>query len=123
MLLKDFYNIKTSSSPENNTFETTIELHKEHPIFKGHFPNFPVTPGVAMLQIIKELTEKQLQQTLFLKSASNVKFLALVDPNENSTLKFSITFQEDAQHVKVKNTTSFKDGTPVLKSYITFTIR
>lgn len=123
MLLKDFYSIISSSSPENNTFETTIELHKEHMIFKGHFPNFPVTPGVAMLQIIKELTENQLEQTLFLESASNVKFLALVDPNENSILKFSITFQEDAQHVKVKNTTSFKDGTPVLKSYITFAKR
>lgn len=123
MLLKNFYNIISSSSPETHAFETTIELHKEHPIFKGHFPNFPVTPGVAMLQIIKELAENRLQQTLFLESASNVKFLALVDPNENSTLKFSITFQEDAQHVKVKNTTSFKDGTPVLKSYITFTKR
>lgn len=120
MLLKKFYKIQTSESHEDNSFETIIDLQKEHPIFNGHFPNFPVTPGVAMLQIIKELTENQLQQALFLKSASNVKFLSLVDPNENSILKFSITLEENIQHVKVKNTTSFQDGTPVLKCYITF---
>ncbi|RXJ52362.1 3-hydroxyacyl-ACP dehydratase [Gelidibacter gilvus] len=120
MLLQKFYKIKTSESHEDNSFETIIDLQKEHPIYNGHFPNFPVTPGVAMLQIIKELTEKQLQQDLFLKSASNVKFLSLVDPNKNSILKFSITLEEDLQNVKVKNTTSFTDGTPVLKCYITF---
>lgn len=120
MLLKNFYNIQSSESFDTNSFETTIDLQKEHPIFKGHFPNFPVTPGVAMLQIIKELTEKQLQHPLFLKAASNVKFLSLVDPNENSILNFSMTLEEDLQDVKVKNTTSFKDGTPVLKCYITF---
>ncbi|MBO3096872.1 3-hydroxyacyl-ACP dehydratase [Gelidibacter pelagius] len=120
MLLKNFYEIQSSKSLEQNSFETIIDLQKEHPIFNGHFPNFPVTPGVAMLQIIKELTENQLEQSLFLKSASNVKFLSLVDPNENSILKFNISLEEDFQHVKVKNTTSFQDGTPVLKCYITF---
>ncbi|HUH28223.1 3-hydroxyacyl-ACP dehydratase [Gelidibacter sp.] len=120
MLLKNFYKIQTSEFHEDNSFETVINVQKEHSIFNGHFPNFPVTPGVALMQIIKELTEKQLQQPLFLKSASNVKFLSLVDPNKNAILKFSITLEEDLQYVKVKNTTSFKDGTPVLKCYITF---
>ncbi|MBA6153889.1 3-hydroxyacyl-ACP dehydratase [Gelidibacter maritimus] len=120
MLLTNFYKIQTSETLEDNSFETIIVLQNEHPIFNGHFPNFPVTPGVAMLQIIKELTENQLQQSLFLKSASNVKFLSLVDPNKNAILNFSITLEEDHEHVKVKNTTSFTDGMPVLKCYITF---
>lgn len=123
MLLKDFYSIISSTSPETDTFETRVQLQKEHPLFQGHFPNFPVTPGVAMLQIIKELTENHLQQALFLESASNVKFLALVDPNVHSTLQFSITYQRKSEYIKVKNTTSFADGTQVLKCYITFTKR
>lgn len=120
MLLKQFYKIQGSEIQKSSSFETIVKLQKDHPIFKGHFPNLPVTPGVAMLQIIKELTEQQLRLSLFLKSASNVKFLSLVDPNADSILKFHITFEENPKQVKVKNTTSFQDGTPVLKCYITF---
>ena len=123
MLIKDFYKILTCESLESHSFVTTVEIQKEHPIFEGHFPNFPVTPGVAMLQIIKELTEIHCQHSLFLESASQVKFLSLVDPNINSTLKFNITLQKEEQHLKVKNTTSFEDGTPVLKCSITFVKR
>ncbi|MBJ7879558.1 3-hydroxyacyl-ACP dehydratase [Gelidibacter salicanalis] len=123
MLLQHFYTIVASQSIEPQSFETTVTIQKEHPVFEGHFPNFPVTPGVAMLQIIKELTENHLQQSLFLKSASNVKFLAVVDPNVNASLKFNIAIQEDGQHIKIKNNTSFKDGTPVLKCNVTFVKR
>lgn len=123
MLLKNFYTILSSESLEEHSFLVGIDIKKEHPIFKGHFPNFPVTPGVALLQIIKELTENHCQQSLFLESASNVKFLNLVNPNVNSILKFHIIIQEDSEHIKVKNTTSFEDGTAVLKCNVTFAKR
>lgn len=123
MLLQNFYKILTSESLEANSFVTTVEIQKEHPIFKGHFPNFTVTPGVGMLQIIKELTEDYCNQSLFLKSASNVKFLSLVNPNVNPSLEFSITLHEDEKHIKVTNTTSFEDKTPVLKCNVTFVKR
>ena len=123
MLLKNFYAILKSEYSEAHSFVATVDLNKEHPIFEGHFPKFPVTPGVSMLQIIKELTEKHLNQSLFLVSGTNIKFLKVVDPNENSILKFNLTFKEDGEHIKVKNTTSFEDGTPVLKCNVTFVKR
>lgn len=123
MLLKNFYTILKSEALEAHSFVATVKIQKEHPIFEGHFPNFPVTPGVAMLQIIKELTEQHCNQSLFLESASNVKFLSLVDPNVNAILKFNIIFQEDHQNIKVKNTTYFEDGTAVLKCNVTFVKR
>ena len=123
MLLKDFYTILKCESLEAYSFVTTINIQKEHPIFEGHFPNFPITPGVTMLQIIKELTESNLNQSLFLVSGSNIKFLSLVNPNENTILKFNITIHEDSENIKVKNTTSFEDGTPILKCNVTFVKR
>lgn len=123
MLLKQFYTIDSSELIEAQSFESSITIQKEHPIFEGHFPNFPVTPGVAMLQIIKELTGNHLQLSLFLESASNVKFLTMVDPNVNASLKFNIVIQEDGNYVKIKNSTSFNDGTPVLKCNVTFVKR
>lgn len=123
MLLKNFYNIIKSESLEAHSFVATIEIQKEHPIFEGHFPNFPVTPGVGMLQILKEVTENHFMQSLFLVSASNVKFLSLVNPNVNAFLEFNIYYQEDEHIIKVKNSTSFTDGTPVLKCNVTFVKR
>ena len=123
MLLTNFYKILKSESLEDDSFSATVQIQKEHPIFDGHFPAFPITPGVGMLQIIKELTETYANEILFLEGASNVKFLALVDPNINSTLTFNLLFNEDDINIKVKNTTSFEDGTLVLKCNATFAKR
>lgn len=123
MLLENFYTILKSETLEAQSLIAIIEIQKEHPIFDGHFPNFPITPGVTMLQIIKALTENILNQSLLLVSGSNIKFLSLVNPNENAILKFNITILEDSENIKVKNITSFEDGTPVLKCNVTFAKR
>lgn len=120
MLLEDFYTIVASKRTEGNSVEFTVDLHKEHPIFKGHFPNFPVTPGVAMLQMIKNSLETQLQHELILKSASKIKFLTLVNPNDDSILTFNVTYLLENDVVKVKNSTSLRDGRSVLKCNVTF---
>ena len=55
-MLKDFYTLNTLQQIAANTYLCTLTLNAEHPIFKGHFPNNPVTPGVCMMQIVKNLT-------------------------------------------------------------------
>ena len=44
-MLKDFYTLNTLQQIAANTYLCTLTLNAEHPIFKGHFPNNPVTPG------------------------------------------------------------------------------
>lgn len=123
MLLTNFFTIVTSEPTRTNTFLTMVDLQADHPIFKGHFPGFPVTPGVGLLQILKELTEEHLGHELFLRSASHVKFLTLIDPYENARLKFAFTIVEASEMIKVKNTTSLEDGTIVLKCNVNFAKR
>ncbi len=120
MLLEDFYEIQKLSKIDNNRIELIVELQKNHDIFKGHFPNYPVTPGVSMLQILKNSLEKHLQTSLQLQSSSQIKFLNLVNPNEDTILIFNIEFTQENDFVKVKNTTSFRDGRSVLKCNVTF---
>lgn len=120
MLLEDFYEIRKLSNFDENRIELIVELQKNHDIFKGHFPNYPVTPGVAMLQILKNSLEKHLQTSLQLQSSSQIKFLNLVNPNEETILIFLIEFTKENDFVKVKNTTSFRDGRSVLKCNVTF---
>lgn len=119
MLLKEFYQIKSFEKTEGQKYVAYIVINKDHDVFKGHFPGNPVTPGVCMMQIIKELTQQAVNAPLMMKSASNIKFMALINPEINPELKLEleITEAEDAS-VKVKNTTYFEDTTALKLSCI-----
>lgn len=110
MLLKDFYTIKSLEQTEGQNYTAHIVINKDHEVFKGHFPGNPVTPGVCMMQIIKELSQEIVGGSLLLKSASNIKFMALINPEvtPNLKLELDVAATEDGL-VKVKNTTFFDD--------------
>ena len=119
-ILTDFYTLKSSEKTENGSFIANISLNKDHEIFKGHFPGNPVTPGVCMMQIVKELTEEFTGKKLFLKSASNVKFMAIINTFETPDLDLSFIITESETEVKVKNTTAFGE-TIALKMSVNYT--
>lgn len=119
MLIENFYTI-VSSEVSNDEVATRIILNNDHQVFDGHFPNNPVTPGVCMIQLIKEILEDTLQENLSLIKISNVKFTALINPNVNSELVINTTFSKKENEVKIKNTCSFTDGTVALKCNATF---
>ncbi|WP_084111121.1 3-hydroxyacyl-ACP dehydratase [Chryseobacterium taiwanense] len=106
-ILTDFYTLDSFQKTENSHYIAQINLNKDHDIFKGHFPGNPVTPGVCMMQIVKELTEEFTGKKLFLKTASNVKFMAIINPFETPKLTLQLDITENEEEVKVKNTTSF----------------
>ncbi|WP_294213477.1 3-hydroxyacyl-ACP dehydratase [uncultured Chryseobacterium sp.] len=106
-ILTDFYTIQSTERTDNGNFTARIILNKDHDIFKGHFPSNPVTPGVCMMQIVKELTEECTGSQLFLKSASNVKFMAIINPFETPELTLQLDITEHEQDIKVKNVTAF----------------
>ncbi|WP_395093362.1 3-hydroxyacyl-ACP dehydratase [Vaginella massiliensis] len=115
-LLKDFYTTIDTNEIAENRFVVTLALNAAHPIFRGHFPNNPVTPGVCMMQIIKESTEKILQQPLQLIKLSNVKFMAIINPEKNPKLFLELSISNEEDQVKVKNVTKF-DQTVALKFF------
>lgn len=106
-ILTGFYTLDAYEKTENGNYIARINLNKDHDIFKGHFPGNPVTPGVCMMQIVKELTEEFTGKKLFLKSASNIKFMAIINPFETPELTLQMDISENGEEVKVKNTTSF----------------
>ncbi len=107
-LLQDFYSI-TEFTIEEQRVSASIAINKFHPVFKGHFPGQPVTPGVCMMQIIKELTEKWAKSTLLLKKAKNVKFMAIINPEVNPNIQVELDVEEASGMLTVKSTTSFED--------------
>lgn len=110
MLLKDFYNIISIENIDIQKNRVSIVINKNHEIFKGHFPETPVLPGVCTLQIIKELAENITNQKLVLQKLVNVKFLTLMNPEVNSNLVLELEIiTTDDSLIKVKNTTIFNE--------------
>lgn len=117
LLEKGFYSVNTVTHRGDGKYQVSVVLNKDHAIFKGHFPDNPVTPGACMLQVVKELTQDILGIKLMMTSAANVKFMALINPEKNPDLllELDIDSAED-QHIKVKNTTWFEDITALKMS-------
>lgn len=110
MLLENFYELKSLEKTADQKYTAQIVINAGHDVFKGHFPGNPVTPGVCMMQIIKELTQQVVNAPLTMKSASNIKFMALINPEATPELKLELELTEgDDAQVKVKNTTCFND--------------
>lgn len=117
-ILNDFYAV-TSHKKTEKGFTANVTLNKDHQIFNGHFPGNPVTPGVCMMQIVKDLTEEFINSKLFLKSASNVKFMAIINPFETPDLVLELDINENEDEIKVKNNTTFGE-TIALKLSVTY---
>ncbi|MGE0638569.1 MAG: 3-hydroxyacyl-ACP dehydratase [Bacteroidia bacterium] len=90
----DFYTLNNFSVPEAGKVQAQIKLNASHAIFKGHFPESPVVPGVCLIQISKEMLEKSLDATTQLVQSSQVKFLAVVDPTVNAVLQIALDTKE-----------------------------
>ena len=74
-----------------------VRINPEWPIYKAHFPGHPITPGVCIVQMVQELLQGFLHRELCLVRAKNVKYLAIISPEEMSEL--DIVFQIGRAHV------------------------
>ncbi len=103
MLFKGFYINEKTISSDHNKLITKIKLNKDHDIYNGHFPNNPITPGVIIIQIIKEILEEHLDCELFLRKIINIKYISPINPIINNSLLFEIYLQKENKSIIVKN--------------------
>lgn len=82
-----------------------LELIPSSVIYQAHFPGEPITPGVCIVQMGKELVEDALQQELHISYVKNVKFLSILTPTQSTSASFllqKITFSEGGKEVKAQ---------------------
>lgn len=72
----------------------TVRMLPESPIYKAHFPEYPITPGVTLLQIALELIGRKLL------SAKEIKFTAPILPGDGVLVRFDWEYK-DASNVNV----------------------
>jgi len=89
MLLNKFFYILDSEQTESD-LKVRISFNAEHEIFKGHFPDMPVVPGVCQVQILKETLSQLLSRDFFVSTASSIKFLSVIEPLKTKELTMNI---------------------------------
>ena len=95
MILKDdFYAIK-KLAVDNFSINAELEFNAAHRIYQGHFPGQPVTPGVCMMQMIKEIIEIVLEKKTRLVRADEMKFLEMIIPGENNSIEAHLKYAID----------------------------
>ena len=102
MVLKNnLYNIIERQNTDSGV-NFTVRLNADHFIYAAHFPGNPITPGVSITQIVKELTEALTEVPLFLKIVKNIKFTQVINPLQHPEVTFIIsTTQTDENGYKV----------------------
>ena len=113
MLLKDFYKYKIIEKSDTKLL-ANIKINPNHDIFKGHFPQQAIVPGVSQILMLKEILSDYLQVDLCLNSSKSIKFLAIIDPNKMQNLDLEITFKLEGDKYKVSAIIS-KNETKYLK--------
>jgi len=103
-LLDDFYTLNALTETENG-ISAEVTLNPKHRIFNGHFPENPVVPGVCMMQMIKEVLQLSRKKTFILSEGSNVKFMNILNPDENQQVVLVHEIVRDnGEEVKLKST-------------------
>ena len=64
--------------------DSTVSFPAEHPAFAGHFPGFPIVPGVMLLDEIVHLQEAASSRAV--TGIPSAKFLRPVAPAQEVTL-------------------------------------
>lgn len=108
MLLNDFFTINDTESSASEIWAELV-IKPDHKIFDGHFPNQPVVPGVCMMQMIKEIIELVLGKATNLVHAAEMKFMAVINPQENNLIQATIKYTADESGVINIQASLYKD--------------
>ena len=91
----------------------TIRLLPESPVYKGHFPGYPITPGVCLVEIALELIAEMAYQVghderevghddrVRLVGAKNIKFTSPIIPTEGTELRFNLGGEGSERTVEI----------------------
>lgn len=89
MLQNDLYRLLAVTGADGS-YEASIELCPESPIYAAHFKGMPVTPGACLVQMACELASEATGAKLDLCEASDIRFLSPVLPDRTCRLAFKL---------------------------------
>ncbi|MGM9735314.1 MAG: 3-hydroxyacyl-ACP dehydratase [Candidatus Cryptobacteroides sp.] len=98
----------------------TVGLIPDNAVYRAHFPGMPITPGVCIIGMCRELAEVMAGRQLKLKVAKDVKFTNLLTPDSDApvTVEYT-TFNETEEGLSAVATVS-REGVKIAKLSLVF---
>ncbi len=91
--MEPFFTVKSKDIQEGQ-WNFNVALNPNHPVYKGHFPEKPVAPGVMRTEMVKNLLEMELDRKLKMDEARNIKFMNMMLPESADDVKVEIAVKE-----------------------------
>ena len=99
MNLKDTYYKLISYNNDGETDLFEIDLLADHPVYDGHFPGMPVSPGVCNMQMINDCASLAVRKNLIIENISVCRLSAVMSPVDNPKV-----------YIKIKNDKTADDS-------------
>ena len=104
-------NLYRIASADKDTRTFRLALDPDCMIYRAHFPEHPVTPGVCIIQMASELLGELFPMTFELSAVANAKYLAVIDPRNTPELTYAFNrVASDDEGRSVKVSVSVSDG-------------
>ena len=110
-LLNDFYTINSFEKKEDNSLSVQINLNVNHNIFKGHFEQMPVVPGVCQTQIIKDVLQNETGMNLMMTKGDNINFTGMIIPTQTPVFSLELKYKKEEINYNVEASLFFENTT------------
>lgn len=108
MSLENFYTIIGVNRIKDGAL-AQIKLNPVHEIYKGHFPDMAVVPGVCQMHMINHVLEVICQRNLKMSAAKQMKFFRPISPNHMDVIRLELKFKDDQADNLLVNASIFAE--------------
>ena len=93
-MIKDFYTILSHQQESDTMHRFEVELNPHCEVYKGHFPEKAIAPGVCNIEMIKECALKAMnsETNLLMGNIRTCQMIQVVDPLSTPQMLLTIEF-------------------------------
>lgn len=92
MLLKNkYYKVMRENILDSNNGVYLLSLLPQADVYRGHFPQKPVCPGVCNIETIRECAEMLTGQDLFIKTIKQCRLTAVLSPQFTTLIDVTVS--------------------------------
>lgn len=82
MMRPRFWFERISFSDDGNALDCSCKVAAHMPFFNGHFPNMPIMPAVAQIEMIQSLLQQHSPWETAINNGSKIKFSGRIVPSD-----------------------------------------
>ena len=103
MMIENYYKINDVIAGTGKTL-FIVSLNSDCNVYKGHFPEKPISSGVCNIQMIKECAESIAGKHLFMNNLQHCRLTTLITPLVYPQVEVTILMEKKADVYKLKAT-------------------